>query len=148
MNKNGSKTIVDTHILIWSLIDKNKLTNNEITVITDAQLNNSLYISSISLWEIAMLVHKKKISIFGRIVDFLEEIEKIPGLQIAHINSQIASESIILGDFHGDPADRIIVATTKVYSANLITRDQKIIQWSQSGIINVNKIYNQKLDEL
>lgn len=138
MSKENVKIVIDTHILIWCLIDKNKLTNSEIELISEAQLHNSLLVSSISLWEIAMLVNKKKISIFGRVNDFLEDIENLPGIQISQINGKIASESITLHNFHGDPADRIIVATTKVHSAKLITRDQKIIQWAKSGIININ----------
>lgn len=102
-------------------------------------MSGTLLISSISLWEIAMLVHKKKISVFGRVVDFLTEIENIEGIQIIQIDSKIAAESVTLADnFHGDPVDRIIVATTKVYSAHLITRDQEIIQWAKNGTIKIN----------
>ena len=140
MTNKHSKTIIDTHILIWCLIEKEKLTQNEVTSISQAQLDGSLLVSSISLWEIAMLVHKKKISVFARVVDFLEEIEKLPGIQIVQIDSKIASESIALTDnFHGDPADRMIVATAKVHSANLITRDKKIIQWAKNGEIRINQ---------
>lgn len=49
-----------------------------------------------------------------------------------------APENVLLTDvFHGDPADRIIVATTKVYGATLITRDQKILSWADQGDIRV-----------
>lgn len=138
VTKSTTQIVIDTHILIWSLINKDKLNQNEIREISEAQLNGSLLLSAISLWEIAMLVHKKKISIFGRVIDFLKEIENLPGLQVIHIDAKIASESIALTDhFHGDPADRIIVATAKVNSAKLITRDKKILQWANNGIIKV-----------
>lgn len=133
MTNYDTRIVIDTHILLWSIIEKTKLNNTEIQLITEAQRNNSLIISSISLWEITMLAHKKKISIFGRVVDFLEDIEKIPGIYIAEINGKTSSESIMLNNFHGDPADRLIVATTKVFSARLLTRDQKIINWAQQS---------------
>jgi PIN domain nuclease of toxin-antitoxin system len=140
MTNKQSQTIIDTHILIWSLIEKDKLTQNEITSISQAQLDGLLLISSISLWEIAMLVNKKKINVFARVVDFLADIENLHGIQIIQIDSKIASESIsFTNNFHGDPADRMIVATAKVHSANLITRDQKIIQWARNGEIRINQ---------
>ncbi len=52
------------------------------------------------------------------------------GLTILESNSKIALESCNLpGNFHKDPADRIIVATARVSRSQLITKDQKIIQY-------------------
>lgn len=101
-----------------------------------AQANNQLLIGSITLWEIAMLNFKKRINIYEPIKDFLESIVNINGILIKNLTPEIAAESILLPDnFHGDPADRIIVATTKVYSATLITRDQQILAWANLGHI-------------
>ena len=52
------------------------------------------------------------------------------------ITPEIAAESVsLMDDFHGDPADRIIVATAKCYGATLLTRDQKILSWADLGHI-------------
>jgi len=132
--------ILDTHILLWSLIKPEELSENIKQKIEEAQNNDSLIISSITLWEIAMLNLKKKISIYGTISDFLKNISEINGLKIIDISPKIAAESVLLmDDFHGDPADRIIVATARVNSATLITRDQKILDWAQHGYLNVKK---------
>ena len=46
------------------------------------------------------------------------------------VNNQIAEHSVTLpGDFHNDPADRIIVATSRHLNMNLITKDKKIINY-------------------
>jgi PIN domain nuclease of toxin-antitoxin system len=130
--------VVDTHVLLWALLQPEELTEEIKHQITLAQENSRLFISSISLWEIAMLKFKKRINIYEPIKDFLESITNINGISIKDISPEIAAESILLMDnFHGDPADRIIVATAKCYGAMLLTRDQKILTWAELGHIKV-----------
>jgi PIN domain nuclease of toxin-antitoxin system len=63
-------------------------------------------------------------------------IEEISGINICEISAEIAAESIALqNNFHGDPADRIIVATARSYSATLFTRDKQILEWSADGAV-------------
>ena len=57
-----------------------------------------------------------------------------PGLFLENISPLIAVESSNLpGDFHGDPADRLIVATARSLNAHLITRDAKILYYAKQG---------------
>lgn len=85
-----------------------------------------------------MLKFKRRINIYEPIKDFLHSITDINGLSVKDISPEIAAESIMLMDnFHGDPADRIIAATTKVYGATLITRDQQILDWAKLGHIKI-----------
>lgn len=127
--------ILDTHILLWLLLDPAKLSESTTSLITEAQNNNKLFISSITLWEISMLIHKKRIHVFEPVVSFLSSVANIDGLCITQINSSIAADSGSLVDFHGDPADRLIVATTRELAGSLITRDQKILAWAEHGFI-------------
>ena len=70
-----------------------------------------------------MLSFKKRINIYEPIKDFLNSITDINGLAIKDISLEIAAESIsLVDDFHGNPADRIIVATAKCLGATLLTR--------------------------
>lgn len=126
--------LLDTHILIWSLTKSDELTAEVKEAIKLAKADKSLYLSSISLWEIAMLAQKQRISVYRRIADFLQTIEKIRGLNILQITANIAAESVTLpGDIHGDPAGRIIIASCREISATLITRDQQILDWANLG---------------
>ena len=128
--------VIDTHILLWSLLKPEELSEDIRQCITLAQENGQLFICSISLWEIAMLKYKRRINIYEPIKDFLESITNINGLFVKDISPEIAAESILLmDDFHGDPADRIIVATAKCFGATLLTRDQKILTWASLGHI-------------
>ncbi len=134
--KIDNPIILDTHVLLWSLLQPEELNEDLKEQISLAQINNQLFICSISLWEIAMLKLKKRINIYEPIKDFLNSISNINGLKIKDISPEIAAESIsLMDDFHGDPADRIIVATTRCFGASLITRDQKILNWANLGHI-------------
>lgn len=139
MNKNF--LLLDTHVLLWIIFEPQQFSDKIKELITDAQSKNSLAISSISLWETAMLISKKRIDVYEPIHDFLNSISKINGLNIFEISSEIAAESTLLGiDFHGDPADRIIVATTRVHRSTLLTRDNKILEWAKEGGIRFYKV--------
>ena len=133
-----NKLLLDTHILIWSLTKSDELSSEVKEAIKLAKVNKTLYISSISLWEIAMLAQKQRISVYRRMADFLQTIENIRGLNILQISANIAAESVMLpGYIHSDPADRIIIASCREISATLVTRDQKILDWSSFGYMKV-----------
>ncbi|RYE13833.1 MAG: type II toxin-antitoxin system VapC family toxin [Rickettsiales bacterium] len=137
-NDFSEPILLDTHILIWSMLSPDKITPQQQSVVRQALIKNELYISSITLWEIAMLIAKGRINVFTRIDDFLKSIENIKGLQIYQINSLIAADSVSLpGEVHGDPADRIIMATCRELGATLITADESILSWAKQGYIKV-----------
>lgn len=133
--------LLDTHVLLWAISEPNKLSTTVKQYIDVAQQNKLLLLSSISLWEIAMLEQKKRIDIRQPLKTFLESIINIQGLAIKDILVEVAVESNLLADsFHNDPADRLIVATAKYYNATLLTRDQKILAWAEQGAIESLKV--------
>lgn len=130
--------VLDTHILIWSLLTPEQLSDDVKDLITAAQNANTLYVAAITLWEIAMLIHKKRINVFERSSDFLNTIANTDGLNIIPLNASIAAESVMLpGNFASDPADCLIIASTREIAGNLITRDQKIINWANQGYLKI-----------
>ena len=136
MQNINSGLVLDTHVLLWSILQPEELSEQIKHKINLAQENSQLFLSSISLWEIAMLNFKKRINVYEPIKDFLSSITNINGLSIKDISPEVAAESIsLMDDFHGDPADRIIVATAKCFGATLLTRDQKILTWAKLGHI-------------
>ena len=136
MLRMNNPIVLDTHVLLWSLLQPEDLPEDIRQRITVAQENSQLLVCSISWWEIAMLKSKRRINIYEPIRDFLESITNIDGLSVKDISTEVAAESVqLMDDFHGDPADRIIVATAKCHGATLLTRDQKILTWASLGHI-------------
>ena len=133
--------LLDTHVLIWSLSDSENISGRVKKIIDDAKNENRLLISSISLWEIAMLKSKKRINIYKPIKEFLKAIVEIDGIKVIDISSYIAADStLLLDNFHGDPADRIIAATAINNGAILLTRDSQILSWAELGNIKAIEV--------
>ena len=138
--KNGMQKVndivLDTHILIWLLNSDKKISLKIVDYCTKVSKSNFLLISAISIWEIAMLEKKKRISFFQPISQWVEEVLSLPYIRIVELRPQIAIESCNLpGEFHGDPADRIIIATARILNVPLVTMDRKIIAYSKKEYI-------------
>jgi PIN domain nuclease of toxin-antitoxin system len=122
--------LLDTHTLIWWLSNPEKLSLKAGQSIEQAINNNSLYVSSISAWEMAMLVQKGRLKLTMDVKDWIGIAESLPYLHFVPVNNRIALKSVFLPDFqYPDPADRIIIATAISLNAFLITKDSKILSY-------------------
>ena len=121
------KYLLDTHVLLHYSGQSPKLDKQHEQIIMAATADNPLYLSDISLWEIATLCSLKRISIPNLDV-WLEQVTSAPLITRVRISTKIAAEVANLPDsFHCDPADRLIVATAKILNATIVTQDEKII---------------------
>lgn len=78
-----------------------------------------------------MLVDKGRLQLTMDVDSWLATVEQIENLDFYPVNNKVAIESTRLpGEFHKDPADRMIVALTRVLSATLISADEKILNYS------------------
>ena len=132
-----SKLVLDTHVLIWYLEGIN-LTQEHIGLVDTAKQNNDLYISAISIWEIAMLSSKAKIILSIGLNEWVEKVLKIQGLNLLELSIPILMESTLLPNYeHKDPADRMIISTCRFTDSHLITFDQIIIDYANKGYLKV-----------
>jgi PIN domain nuclease of toxin-antitoxin system len=84
-------------------------------------------LSSISLWELAMLSSRDRIRLRGSLDTLLDDIELHPLVRVLPIDARIAAESTRLGDrYPRDPADRLIGATARRHGLRLMTADERI----------------------
>jgi PIN domain nuclease of toxin-antitoxin system len=127
---NGHLTplLIDTHYWIWLQNGNNeRLTAANLDLINKAAAHGYLYISVMSVWEVAMLESKGRIRLQTTCEQWVQQALAIPGLTLTPITPAIAIESTRLpGNFHGDPADRIIVSTARALKAKLLTSDKNI----------------------
>ena len=129
--------LMDTHIWIWLMEGNQILADSKVlSMIEQAAESGMLSVSAISVWEIGRLEAKTRISFNVPCMEWIHEALSIPGLQLAPLTPEIAIESTRLpDDFHGDPADRIIVATARMNNVSLITKDKKILGYAKSGFL-------------
>jgi len=120
--------VLDTHTLVWwANGDDAQLSPDARKAIKAHTGEGDIAISSISAWEIAMLVERGRLALSMSVSQWLETIGKIAQIRFIPIDNRIAIASTQLpGEFHKDPADRMIVATSRGLSAPLITADQRI----------------------
>ncbi|MBX7247364.1 MAG: type II toxin-antitoxin system VapC family toxin [Candidatus Sumerlaeaceae bacterium] len=86
-----------------------------------------MFISAITLWELAKLVERGRVTIKGPLEPWLEEIQSHPQISVLPITAQVAAESVAFGpNFSADPADQIIAATARCHGLALLTADEKI----------------------
>ncbi len=101
----------------------------------------ALFVSAASAWEVGLLSRVR--SARGTLPDFSPDpkawfarfltstgVEQIP------LTADIAIETSLLpGDLHGDPADRMIIATARHYDLAVVTRDRRILAYAEAGFI-------------
>jgi PIN domain nuclease of toxin-antitoxin system len=120
---------LDTHIWWWTISEPAQLSRKARQIITKTPPDQRA-IASISIWEFAMMVTRGRIELTISPDEWLDHAVNQTGLTVFDLNSKIALESCNLpGNFHKDPADRIIVATARVNRSQLITKDHKIIEY-------------------
>lgn len=118
--------ILDTCAIIFDALAPSKLTSQTKKVIAKAEESQQLACSDISLWEIGMLILKKRIEPGIDTETFLQLVFKARQIEVVPIGIGIATLATTLETPHLDPADRIIAATTIHYQGSLITCDKKL----------------------
>ena len=121
--------LLDTHVLVWLDEGNQKLGVNALQAIDKALAEGQLAVASISFWEIAMLVEKQRLDIQIELDVWRFELLQTGLLEIP-LKGEMAIRAGQLQEFHGDPADRMIVATAFESSATLLTADRKILAWN------------------
>ncbi len=122
--------VLDTHIWLWWISNPEILSTAAKKAIDQAIVDSSVIISSISTWEIALLVDKGRLKLSVDVRDWVRKTESLPFVRFIPVDNTISLRSVTLpGQFHADPADRIITATAMTMGLPLITKDEKIIKY-------------------
>jgi len=127
----GYKMIVlDTHTWIWFISKPEVLSKRAKKAVSAAVKEKSVLISSISAWEVALLVIKKRLTLSLDVTDWIAKSEGLPFIQFIEISNAIAIKSVNLPQpLHPDPADRIIIATALSVGVPLVTKDKKLLNY-------------------
>ena len=128
--------LLDTCAVIW-LANGDPLRDGAAGKIQDAALGGGVFVSPISAWEIGMLSRPKA----GRAIAFLPDpatwfarFMAGPGIRPAAFTAQMAIGASQLPEpLHGDPADRLLIATARHLSMPIVTRDTKILAYAAAG---------------
>lgn len=131
--------LLDTHIWIWYAEGVASKLKPEIEDLIEQSLQaKSLYVSAVSVWEIGLLIAKNRLILSAPVQEWIQLATRLPGLRLQPLGAAAALESTLLpGEVHSDPADRLLIAEARVNGFTLLTADRKILDYGNAGYVQV-----------
>ncbi len=123
-----TSALLDTHTLVWLMLGNPILGAGARRMANDALNEQSLYVSTISFWEVAMLAQRGSLPLARTPLAWRRDVVGLGIIEVP-VTGEIAILAAELQDFHRDPADRIIAATAQLQGAVLLTADARILGW-------------------
>ena len=123
-----SKIVLDTNALIWLVSGSSNLGTESRELVDQAILDNELFVSAMSFWEIGVLVAKGRILLYMPMFEW-RRMALSHGMVEVPLTGDIAMISTAHDGLPYDPADRIIATTAMVIGGKLVTSDRKLLRW-------------------
>jgi PIN domain nuclease of toxin-antitoxin system len=124
--------LLDTHVVVRYALGDKKIGKRALAAMNRAIERDELFMSALSFWEIAMLVAKSRLVLDTSVSGFRAATLR-QGIQELPVDGEIAIAAGELPAPHGDPADRLLVATAMVRGLTLVTADDVLLQWRMHG---------------
>jgi len=140
MPDGGDRTVLfDTHIWVWAVAGDRRLRIPSFLHALDRWTSSGrIRVSIISVWEVAILEAKGRLVLSMNCLEWVQRALSAPGVALAPLTPEIVVDSSRLpGTFHGDPADRMIVATARALGATLITEDERMLAYCRTHHLDV-----------
>lgn len=127
------KGLLDTHVFLWAVFSPEKLSAAVRPLIQDA--NNSLFISTISFWEISLKYSMGKLELQGCSPENLPEVASAMQLELLHPSAEeLASFHRLPRLTHKDPFDRLIIWQALQKQLQFVSKDQRLSEYQSLGL--------------
>lgn len=123
------RLLLDTHIFLWMVADDKRLSKPARRTMLEA---SSIFISSASIWEIAVKFRTGKLQVDPE--DAIREME-INGLKELPVRNGHAAATVKLPLLHNDPFDRLLVAQAIAEPMRMLTADARLVAYSELVIL-------------
>lgn len=117
------RVLLDTHALLWALVDPDRLTNRAREVIQDG--SNDAVASAVSVWEIEIKRALGKLEAPDDLIDALAST----GFRPLPMSLEHAVRAGSLASHHRDPFDRMLIAQAQIESLTIVTRDARFVPY-------------------
>lgn len=125
--------MLDTHVWLWLAAAPARLSEDARAAI---EASASLGVSTISAWEVATLVRRRRIELDREARVWIHHALARERLEALPVTTEVAAAAGLLDDgFPGDPADRIIYATARATGSPLVTRDAAIRSYDGANTV-------------
>jgi PIN domain nuclease of toxin-antitoxin system len=119
------RLLLDTHIWIWSLLEPTRLTSRVARAL-EAK-NAELWLSPISLWELGILVTRRRIKLSSNLDAWIDEALRTTPMREAPLTHMVVRALGSIRTPHRDPADRFLAATAAALDLQLVTADEQLL---------------------
>ena len=132
------KYLIDTHILIWLAVSPDSISKNILKIVENP--SNDIYVSTVSLWEIAIKLSIKKLDLQGLEILDLVQICQEQGIKIVQLpnSSVIQYKNLPVKQNHKDPFDRILISICISDSYVFLSHDTKLNQFKPDGLVFIS----------
>jgi len=118
--------LLDTHAWVWLVSGSDKGAK-----IKQLPFPVQFGVAAISVWEVGMLERKGKLKLLPNPAEWINQALNDANIHVVPLTPEIALYAAHLPrDFHGDPADRMIIATAHLVGACLVTADRHILAYA------------------
>jgi len=124
--------VLDTHAWIWWASEPSRLGRKGRAAIDAA---DRIGVPAVCAFEVAAAVSRGRITLDRAPLEWIEQALALPRVELLPLTPAVAVKATQLGAFHGDPADRLIVATAVLGGATLVTKDRNIRGYSAVATI-------------
>lgn len=119
--------LLDTHALIWWVSGDPSLSLKARRAVAGALERGPVHASAISVFEIATAARRGRLVLSSPLERWLDDLGRLAELRLEPVDAEIARRAGLMGeDMHGDPIDRVIVATALALQLKLVTADQRL----------------------
>ena len=125
-------TLLDTHAWIWAVEgNERRIGGRTRRLLARAESAGALWVSAISLFEIAALHTSERLSFTRPVEQWLREAIGNSGARVAELSPAVAIDAgLIPREALADPIDRVLVATARQIGATLVTADERVLDYS------------------
>ena len=100
-----------------------------------ASRNDGVLVSPVSAWETGLLAVKRGFVFLPDAKVWFHSFLASSGVHLTPLTPDIAIDSSFLPPLHSDPADRLLIATARTLGVPIVTRDQRILDYAQAGLV-------------
>ncbi|APB33637.1 hypothetical protein GlitD10_1316 [Gloeomargarita lithophora Alchichica-D10] len=115
------KLLLDTHILIWSVLEPDRLSERVVDLLIDR--NNDIFLSLVSIWEMQIKIQLGKLNFTVPLSEIIASQQHANDLQLLAITDRHIYALEHLPNHHRDPFDRLLVAQAMTERMPLLSAD-------------------------
>ena len=119
------KLLLDTHIWIWSVLEPRKIAPRTAAALQDPV--NEKWLSPISLWELMILVEKKRVLLNLSAEEWIVQALRDTPIREAPLTADVVLATKKISLPYRDPADTFLAATAHVFGLTLVTSDARLL---------------------